>query len=103
MRRAREVLLNPALRKHFSVSSNLRTTHTDNEKMKDNFSIQSDKYAKFRPTYPSDLFAFLNENVQDKLNAWDCGTGNGQVAFELAKTFDNVFATGISHNKLTTH
>lgn len=68
--------------------------------MKDNFSTQSDKYAKFRPTYPSDLFKFLNANVQDKFNAWDCGTGNGQVAYELAKTFDNVFATDISQQQI---
>lgn len=68
--------------------------------MKDNFSTQSDKYAKFRPTYPSELFEFLNENVQEKRNAWDCGTGNGQVAFELAKTFDNIFATDISQQQI---
>lgn len=68
--------------------------------MKDNFSTQSDKYAKYRPTYPYDLFAFLNASVHDKLNAWDCGTGNGQVAFELAKTFDTVFATDISQQQI---
>jgi ubiquinone/menaquinone biosynthesis C-methylase UbiE len=72
----------------------------DNKTMKDNFSTQSDKYAKYRPTYPSDLFEFLNSNVQDKLNAWDCGTGNGQVAYELAKNFDNVFATDISQQQI---
>ncbi|MEZ4903978.1 MAG: class I SAM-dependent methyltransferase [Spirosomataceae bacterium] len=70
--------------------------------MKDNFSIQSDKYAKYRPTYPSALFEFLNTKVQDKLNAWDCGTGNGQVAYELAKTFENVFATDISQQQIDT-
>jgi ubiquinone/menaquinone biosynthesis C-methylase UbiE len=68
--------------------------------MKDNFSMQSDKYAKYRPTYPSDLFKFLNSNIKDKRNAWDCGTGNGQVAYELAKTFDNVFATDISQSQI---
>ncbi len=68
--------------------------------MKDNFSTQSDKYAKYRPTYPSDLFEFLNSNVQNKNNAWDCGTGSGQVAFELAKTFDNIFATDISQSQI---
>ena len=94
------VYSSPHLAKPLSVSSNLRTTQTDNEKMKDNFSTQSDKYAKFRPTYPSDLFAFLNESVPDKFNTWDCGTGNGQVAFELAKTFDNVFATDISQQQI---
>ena len=68
--------------------------------MKDNFSTQSDKYAKYRPTYPSNLFEFLNSKIQDKHNAWDCGTGNGQVAYELAKTFDNVFATDISQSQI---
>jgi len=72
----------------------------DNKIMKDNFSTQSDKYAKYRPTYPSNLFEFLNSKIQDKHNAWDCGTGNGQVAYELAKTFDNVFATDISQSQI---
>ena len=68
--------------------------------MKDNFSSQSDRYAKYRPTYPSDLFEFLNLKVQNKNNVWDCGTGNGQVAYELANTFDNVFATDISQSQI---
>lgn len=68
--------------------------------MKDNFSIQSDKYAKYRPTYPSDLFEFIDTKVSTTHNAWDCGTGNGQVAFELAKTFDRVFATDISQQQI---
>ncbi len=68
--------------------------------MKDNFSSQSDQYAKFRPTYPSELFVYLNGLVATKKAAWDCGTGNGQVAFELAKTFEHVFATDISQAQL---
>ena len=68
--------------------------------MKDNFSSRSDQYAKFRPTYPSELFAYLNELTPNKLAAWDCGTGNGQVAFELAKSFDQVFASDISQAQL---
>ncbi|WP_317163583.1 class I SAM-dependent methyltransferase [Mucilaginibacter aquatilis] len=35
-----------------------------------------------------------------KKNAWDCGTGNGQVAFELAKNFEQVFATDISQAQI---
>ncbi|GAB4347233.1 MAG: class I SAM-dependent methyltransferase [Flammeovirgaceae bacterium] len=68
--------------------------------MKDNFSTQSDKYAKYRPTYPSDFFQFLYAHVQDKVNAWDCGTGNGQIAYELAKTFKHVYATDISQQQI---
>ncbi|WP_340200123.1 class I SAM-dependent methyltransferase [Ascidiimonas sp. W6] len=68
--------------------------------MKDNFSSQSDEYAKFRPTYPADFFDYLNSIIPNKENAWDCGTGNGQVAYELAKAFSNVFATDISQSQI---
>ena len=68
--------------------------------MKDNFSSQSSKYAQFRPAYPSELFDFLNSVAGNKESAWDCGTGNGQVAFELAKTFEKVYATDISQSQI---
>lgn len=68
--------------------------------MKDNFSTQSDAYAKYRPTYPEEFFAYLNSIVLNKQRAWDCGTGNGQVAFELAKTFEEVYATDISQTQI---
>lgn len=68
--------------------------------MKDNFSSQSDLYAKYRPSYPQAFFDYLNSIVPNKQNAWDCGTGNGQVAFELAKTFECVFATDISQSQI---
>lgn len=68
--------------------------------MKDNFSTQSDKYAKYRPTYPSEFFEFLYANIQEKSKAWDCGTGNGQIAYELSRTFDSVFATDISKQQI---
>jgi len=64
--------------------------------MKDNFSIQSDDYARYRPTYPDALFDFINSVCKNKNHAWDCGTGNGQIAIELSKQFEHVFATDIS-------
>lgn len=64
--------------------------------MKDNFSTQSDNYAKYRPTFPIEFFEFLKSKLTSKINAWDCGTGNGQIAFEIAKTFEHVEATDIS-------
>lgn len=36
----------------------------------------------------------------EQKNSWDCGTGNGQVACELAKIFENVFATDISQAQI---
>lgn len=68
--------------------------------MKDNFSTQSNQYAKYRPSYPPELFDYINTIVANKNTVWDCGTGNGQVAIELSKTFDNVFATDISEQQL---
>ncbi|CAM1373526.1 class I SAM-dependent methyltransferase [Tenacibaculum xiamenense] len=68
--------------------------------MKDNFSLRSDNYAKFRPSYPSDFFDYLSTLVTNKENAWDCGTGNGQIAYQLSKSFQNVFASDISQSQL---
>ena len=68
--------------------------------MKDNFSSQSSQYAKFRPTYPKELYNFIFSHVTQTHSAWDCATGNGQVAIVLAQTFDQVFATDISAKQL---
>lgn len=68
--------------------------------MKDNFSTISDKYAKFRPNYPQAIFDFLYPLLREKQSAWDCGTGNGQIALELAKDFQRVEATDISQSQL---
>ncbi len=68
--------------------------------MKDNFSTQSDLYAKYRPKYPKEFFDYLDLITKNKNNAWDCGTGNGQVAIELAKRFKMIYATDISESQL---
>jgi SAM-dependent methyltransferase len=67
---------------------------------KNNFSSQSDQYAKYRPGYPAAFFEYLNTILTGTQNAWDCGTGNGQVATVLAKMFDTVYATDISQSQL---
>ena len=66
----------------------------------DRFSENSGDYSKYRPSYPID---FINEIISltgEKINCWDCGTGNGQVALVLAKHFNNVYATDISENQI---
>ncbi|MDX1428202.1 MAG: class I SAM-dependent methyltransferase [Salegentibacter mishustinae] len=68
--------------------------------MKDNFSSKSSSYAKYRPTYPQELYQFLKEKLHKTEKAWDCGTGNGQVAGALAKFFKEVQATDISQQQL---
>jgi len=66
----------------------------------DNFSALADLYAKFRPVYPDTLYEFLRDRVPATDAAWDCGTGNGQVASHLASFFRHVTATDISRRQL---
>ncbi|HMK18203.1 MAG TPA: class I SAM-dependent methyltransferase [Chitinophagaceae bacterium] len=63
---------------------------------KDLFSKQSDLYARYRPTYPKELYDHILSFVQEKNTAWDCATGNGQAAVVLADHFKKVIATDIS-------
>lgn len=68
--------------------------------MKDLFSDKSANYASFRPGYPPELFSYLKNNLKTPRRAWDCGTGNGQVAAELAEFMEKVEATDISRQQL---
>ncbi len=68
--------------------------------MKDNFSTQSGNYAKYRPSYPAEFYSLIRSLVNQQGKALDCGTGNGQVAFQLASSFDAVYATDISAEQL---
>jgi len=72
-----------------------------NPTFKDNFSVQSAAYAKFRPHYPDELFEFVTGLCSQRQAAWDCGTGNGQCAVSLAKFFDSVVATDASEKQLS--
>lgn len=68
--------------------------------MKDRFSADANAYANFRPGYPADLVACILSNVSGRSRAWDCATGNGQMAALLAPHFRTVDATDISANQL---
>ena len=68
--------------------------------MKDLFSSDPRSYSLYRPSYPISLFDFLLTWVPIRDRAWDCGTGNGQVARELSKHFKKVFATDISPSQI---
>jgi SAM-dependent methyltransferase len=67
---------------------------------RDLFSGHANLYAAFRPTYPDELYAFILSHVTGRDCAWDCGTGNGQVARRLAQDFNRVCATDISIEQL---
>jgi len=67
---------------------------------KDLFSKKSADYSRYRPTYPSELFRYLATLTSRHALAWDCGTGNGQAAVELAAYFESVEATDLSEKQL---
>jgi len=67
---------------------------------KDHFSGHAADYAKFRPRYPNELFAYLASISPSRTRAWDCATGNGQAAIALTTQFDGVIATDASAKQL---
>lgn len=67
---------------------------------KDYFSTQSVDYKKFRPDYPQELIDFLVAKCGKHEAAWDCATGNGQVAVKLSPYFKKVFATDASAKQI---
>jgi hypothetical protein len=66
----------------------------------DHFSRQACEYTRFRPRYPREMFAFLASVAARRDTAWDCGTGNGQAAVDLAQWFSRVIATDPSANQV---
>jgi hypothetical protein len=66
----------------------------------DRFSAQAAAYARYRIDYPIELYAWLLPQVANRLRAWDCATGNGQVAVVLADYFREVEATDLSASQL---
>jgi ubiquinone/menaquinone biosynthesis C-methylase UbiE len=66
----------------------------------DRFSAQAAAYARYRIAYPPELYAWLLPLVPHRYRAWDCATGNGQVATVLAQYFEQVEATDLSASQL---
>jgi len=66
----------------------------------DRFSTQAQQYARYRISYPPALYDWLLPQVAGRQRAWDCATGNGQVAAALAPHFEQVEATDLSANQL---
>ena len=66
----------------------------------DHFSRDSVAYARFRPRYPPELFAWLATLPAGRSVAWDCGTGTGQAAALLTPHFDLVVGSDPSRTQL---
>ena len=67
---------------------------------KDLFSAGAAEYARFRPTYPTALYDWLAAIAARRELAVDVGTGNGQVAVELAARFNRVVGVDPSEAQL---
>jgi len=70
-------------------------------KFQDLFSGVANLYTRFRPRYPTALFEYLATVTPKKDIAWDCATGTGQAAIELAQHFDQVIATDASAEQIS--
>jgi len=67
---------------------------------KDHFSGHAALYAKYRPDYPRELYAYLATLTPSRQSALDCATGSGQAAVGLAQHFNQVIATDASIEQL---
>lgn len=66
----------------------------------DHFSDTAERYARYRPGYPVELFEYLAGLAPGRRRAWDCGTGSGQAAEGLAAHFECVIATDASREQI---
>lgn len=64
------------------------------------FSIRSDAYAQFRPTYPDSLFRWLATQCPQPRCALDIAAGSGQATLPLLAHFDTVLACDASPDQL---
>jgi ubiquinone/menaquinone biosynthesis C-methylase UbiE len=71
-----------------------------NLEFKDHFSVNSEKYKKYRPEYPPALFTYLASISPTREIAWDCATGTGQTAKGLIQFFKKVVATDPSKSQI---
>lgn len=66
----------------------------------DHFSGVAADYARSRPTYPRELYAWLAAVAPACEAAWDCGCGSGQATGGLVDHFAAIVATDASADQL---
>ena len=64
------------------------------------FALESDQYARFRPTYPKELVELIVSLAPNLHTAWDVACGSGQLTHELSNYFEKVIGTDISEEQL---
>ncbi len=66
----------------------------------DHFSGVANRYADFRPHYPTALFDYLATLVPSSAAVWDCACGNGQATVDLAARFERIIGTDASKEQI---
>ncbi len=99
--RSRQTLLNWLGRSCCKGFFNGGRTPLSVKPFQDNYGGHADDYARYRPAYPWSVLEQLIEKAPHRRLAWDCGTGNGQVACHLADHFDQVWASDGSELQLS--
>ncbi len=66
----------------------------------DHFSSVAKDYARFRPTYPAELFDWIAGVAPARETAWDCACGSGQATLPLAERFEQVIGTDASAEQI---
>jgi|SRR6056297_613002 len=64
------------------------------------FSKGSAEYHRWRPTYPAELFAWIQANCSGNELVWDIGTGTGQAVNGMVGRFDKIKACDINLNQI---
>lgn len=83
------------------MASRSGPTEPSQRLFEDRFSAQANAYARYRPVYPAELYVFLGNVAPRRVLAWDCGTGSGQAAVDLARHFEAVIATDASGEQIS--
>ncbi len=68
---------------------------------KDHFSDAAKDYADNRPRYPKPFLEYIVSLAVKRELAWDCATGNGQAALDLADYFNRMIATDASEQQIS--
>jgi SAM-dependent methyltransferase len=66
----------------------------------DHFSALAGDYARYRPAYPAELFAWLAQNSPGRELAWDCACGSGQATRGMARHFKKVIGSDASEKQI---
>src|SRR5690606_15935651 len=66
----------------------------------DHYSEIADRYGRFRPSYPAELFDWLAGVVAAGARVLEVAAGSGQATRDLARVFPGTVATDASHAQL---